>query len=557
MKTLISSVFLLLPLAAFGQNAEPPRFLAADVHVAARTQVQGMRTSTRGERYELKNATMVDLIVLAYSSNPIKVLGGPSWLEMDRFDVIAKQPPQTPQDSQRLMVRSLLAERFKLVIREDSKPLPTYALTMGKKSQLKEADGSGDTGCKAQSTASAAPGTPGDGVIRVVLGNPNGGAPVQLSLANGMIEYKCRNMTMAAFADGLRGMINTNLGVNSVIEQTGLSGIWNFDFRYSLGFILPGAPSPERLTISDAIEKQLGLKLEERQIPTPVLVVESVNRKPVENPPGTAEAIPPIAAPAEFEVASIKASSPDSRGGRFQMQPGGRLNSEGMPLRFLITRAFNIISSDQLMGVPAFADTTRFDLIAKAPADSVAPVGIDQDALAPMMLSLLKDRFKLSYHTEERELPAYTLVAVKPKLKKADPSARSWCKSPSQIPGAPPAPQGSNVMICQNITMTQFADLLRNRTPDLQTAVTDSTGIEGGWDFTLTFNPVAGLQAAVAAARPPDAGPGNPAPAASEPSAGYSIYEAMEKELGLKLEKQKRATQVIVIDHIEQTPTPD
>jgi len=171
-----------------------------------------------------------------------------------------------------------------------------------------------------------------------------------------------------------------------------------------------------------------------------------------------------------------------------------------------------------------------------------------------MMLALLKDRFKFSYHTEERELPAYTLVAAKPKMKKADPSARTWCKNASQVPGAPPPPPRSQSLICQNITMSQFADLLRGRTPELQQPILDSTGIEGGWDFTLTFNPVINLQPAV---RPPDAGPGNPAPAASEPTVAYSIYEALEKQLGLKLEKQKRPTPVIVVDHVEQTPTPD
>jgi uncharacterized protein (TIGR03435 family) len=141
-------------------------------------------------------------------------------------------------------------------------------------------------------------------------------------------------------------------------------------------------------------------------------------------------------------------------------------------------------------------------------------------------------------------------------MKKADPSARAWCKNAAQVPGAPPAPPGSQALICQNITMTQFAELLRGKTPDLQSPVLDSTGIEGSWDFTLTFNPVVSLQAAVG--RPLEAGlPGNLAPAASEPIAGSSIYEALEKQLGLKLEKEKRRAQVIVVDHIEQTPTPD
>jgi uncharacterized protein (TIGR03435 family) len=102
--------------------------------------------------------------------------------------------------------------------------------------------------------------------------------------------------------------------------------------------------------------------------------------------------------------------------------------------------------------------------------------------------------------------------------------------------------------------MAQFVDLLRGRTLDLQQPVLNSTGLEGSWDFTLNFNPVASLVLA-AGVRPPDGGPGNSALAASEPTAGISIFEALEKQLGLKLEKTKRTGQVIVIDHIDQTPT--
>jgi uncharacterized protein (TIGR03435 family) len=104
--------------------------------------------------------------------------------------------------------------------------------------------------------------------------------------------------------------------------------------------------------------------------------------------------------------------------------------------------------------------------------------------------------------------------------------------------------------------MTQLADLLRGRTPELQVPILDSTGLEGSWDFTLAFNPLVSLQLAVARASEPGT-TGNPAAAAAEPTAGVSIFDAMEKQLGLKLEKQKRAIPVIVIDHIEQTPTPD
>ena len=551
----LSVALCILPLLVSGQTSEAPRFLAADVHVSPKTQNQGMRApSSRGVRYEIKNATMVDLIGLAYGFNATRILGGPSWLEMDRFDVIANQPPKTEPEGQKLMLQALLGERFGLVVQQDTKPLPSYALTQGKKPQLKEADGSGETGCKPQSTApTGAPG--GEGVLRLSIGNVNGAAPIQLSLVNGIIEYQCRNMTMAAFAEAARGLLGANLGVNPLLDQTGLSGKWNFDLRFSLGLVgLPGAATGERITISEAIEKQLGLKLEERQIPTPVLIVRSVNQKPNDNPPGTADALGHNAAPSEFEVATVKPTNPDSRNSRFQMQAGGRLNAEGVPLRFLISRAFNTSSNDQIAGVPSWTDTARFDVIAKAPEDSAIQT-LDPDTLAPMMLALLKERFKLTYHMEDREVPAYSLAATKPKMTKADPSTRTWCKPPAQVPGAAPAPPSTQVMICQNITMAQFADLLRGRAGGLDAPILDSTGVEGAWDFRLTFNPVLSLNVPTAA-RPPEAGQaGSQGPAASDPTGGYTIFEALEKQLGLRLVKQKRTSPVLVIDHIEQTPT--
>ncbi len=104
--------------------------------------------TVRGGRYEIRTATMADLVSTAYGVDQDKVLGGPTWLEMDRFDVVAKLPAGSTPDSQKLMLQSLLAERFKLVVHNDVKPLPTYALTASKHPQLKEAEGSGDKGCK-------------------------------------------------------------------------------------------------------------------------------------------------------------------------------------------------------------------------------------------------------------------------------------------------------------------------------------------------------------------------------------------------------------------------
>ena len=108
-----------------------------------------------GDRYQLRQANMVDLIRTAYGVDADNVLGGPSWLELDRFDVIAKTPPATPPETLKLMLQALLADRFKLVVHKDSKPFDAFVLSVGKgKPKLKEADGSGEPGCQSQPLAS-------------------------------------------------------------------------------------------------------------------------------------------------------------------------------------------------------------------------------------------------------------------------------------------------------------------------------------------------------------------------------------------------------------------
>ncbi len=526
----------------------PPKFEAADVRVSAKTTFPRVRTGpVHGGRYEIKTATMVDLIKIAYDFDTDKVLGGPNWLEMDRFDVIAKVPADSTPETRKAMLQSLLEERFKLVVHKDTKPLPTHALTAGKKLQLKEASGSEETGCRPQ-TAS---GPPTEGGIRLMTANSSGVATTINLGPGGTIQFQCRNITMEAFAAGLRGMTGANLGPNAVLDETGLKGSWNFDVKWSLQMVGPTmAISGDRISVSDALEKLLGLKLEERQVPTPVIVVDSVNWKPTENPPGVAEALPSIPVPTEFEVASIKLADAGSRMSRFQMQPGGRLLVEGMPMRQLINRAFNVNNNEQVVLPPKFVGADRFDITAKAAMGPTAG-GVDFEALAPMIRALLVDRFKMTYHTEERPVSAYSLVVEKPKMKKADPASRTFCKDTAAPAGSPP---GSRLLTCQNITMAQFADRLLNMTQELVWPILDATEIEGGWDFALMFSQSAMMM--MGGGRGGDAGQAAGAvPSASDPTGGLTIFEAVQKQLGLKLEKQKRSMPVVVIDHLEEKPT--
>jgi uncharacterized protein (TIGR03435 family) len=510
----IASLTICAVSRAFSQSSEtPPRFEIADVHASAGISSTYFRTPlVHAGRYELKGATMLDLIRTAYGFDADKILGGPSWLEMDRFDILAKLPAGANPETGKLMLQSLLADRFKLALHKDTKPFPAYALTAGKKPQLKEADGDGEAGCKQQ----PASGPPGSGRT---------------------VQYDCRNMTMAAFADGLRRMAGASVGPNPVLDETGLNGKWNFDLTYSL--------QSNQLTLAAAIDQQLGLKLEERQVPMPAIVVDSVNQKPSANPPGLAEALPPIPVPTEFAVASVKPSDPNARAGRLDVQPGGRVTIQNQPMQLLIYQAFLVTNNDQMVA-PKWANTARFDI--NAEADMPAAAALDWETLRPMMRALLVDRFKMAYHTEERPVTTYSLVSVKPIMKKADPASRTRCKYIGAPPGSPPATLADT---CQNITMAQFAEQLRNMAAgSLDWPVTDGTGLDGGWDFTLVFV----RSTAVFGAR--QAGPSlGDVPVASDPTAGYTIFEALEKELGLKLELQKRPMPVIVIDHLEEKPT--
>ena len=152
----------------------------------------------------------------------------------------------------------MLAERFSLVVHKDSRPIPTWTLNVGKKPMLKPADGSGDGGCKIQTKV---------------------GGGVGLNFL-----FSCRNLSMADFAAGLSGMRGVDIGREAVLDQTGLKGAWNFDVTWSpIGApSLPGQTEAP-ITVFEALDKQLGLKLELRKRPVPVLVIDHIEEMPTDN----------------------------------------------------------------------------------------------------------------------------------------------------------------------------------------------------------------------------------------------------------------------------------
>jgi uncharacterized protein (TIGR03435 family) len=521
-KLAITALSLLAAVTAFAQNFAPAtKFELADIHPSARSTNRDDQDVSgglmRGGRYHLRYATMLDLLRMAYGVDAKRILGGPSWLELDRFDIRAKVPNGTTATTVKPMLQALLAERFGLVVHNDTKPVPSWALTAGKHPQLKKSDGSGEGGCHSKDSGE-------------------------------FIEVKCRNVTMAQFVSGLGRMDGAwyYLADNLVVDQTHLEGAWDFDLKYSARWNTNVAGA-ETVSLFAAIAK-LGLALDPSPVPMPVVVIDSVNRTPVPNSPDIDKALPPP--PTEFEVADVKPTDPDYHGYDFQLQDGGRVNIRGATLKTLIQDVWGI-QEEMIVDWPKFMDSDRWDIVAKAPDVMTAEGDADVDSLFEMVKTLLADRFRLAVHYEDRPMPAYVMTAPKPKLKKADPASRSGCKE-----GLPTLvkvdPRGTNpvlgrLLTCTNVSMSYLAENLRFLASGyVHSDVLDSTGLEGGWDFTLSFSKLAQFRGPVPV-------PGTEA--APDPNGAIPLPTAMEKQLGLKLELKKRPVPVLVIDHIQQKPT--
>jgi uncharacterized protein (TIGR03435 family) len=514
-----------MTLACVAATAQSrPEFEIADVHVSplrpdgrSVTVMEG-GGAVRSDRYEISNATLVELIMTAYDVRADAVIGGPSWLALDRFDVIAKPPAGASPTSVNAMLQALLGDRFKLIARPDTRPMPAWVLSKGSGAhKLRQPANTDESGCR------------------------------------NVYEYdrvSCRNVRLDAFIAWLREGPNTTL---PVVNATGIDGNWDFDLD---NLDLPrNRGVSERNPILESVARHMGLKLALEPVSQPVVLVESVNRTPTPNVPDIETRLPPD--PVEFEVAAIRpcdAIDPRRTQGDIgqRISPSGQLTTGCQPLRMHIVSAWNIGSqvramgnmifpnmayTGEIQGAPAWMKSKSFNIVAKAPIPVTRPLVNDVKYRA-MLRNLLVDRFKMKTHYEDRPVDVYTLIATKPNLKKADPSNRAGCRSNGLTAAAP------TVIVCQNVTMAQFADEL-NRSFMIAGAgrrVVDETGIQGTWDVTLSYR-----------TRPPAA---PPAPSqAPDPTDELSPFEALEKQLGLKLSEAKRPMPVFVIDHIEENPT--
>lgn len=238
----------------------------------------------------------------------------------------------------------------------------------------------------------------------------------------------------------------------------------------------------------------------------------------------------------EFEVASVRPSDPEtvleSYVPTLNVAPGATLRIQNRQLKELIMIAFGI-GGRQLAGPQWLidppgrpSDAPRFDIVARVPDNA------KRDEIPAMLQNLLSDRFKLQVHREQRETTIYAVEVAKGGLK-----IKPLPESDDRQSGCARSMFGANgvtTAVCRNMTPAQLAQQLQTLSPAYfpDGPVIDKTGLAGTYTFNLDW----------ITKQQRDAGEDGP-----------SMYDAVEK-LGLHVERQKGAAEMLVVDSIEKAP---
>jgi uncharacterized protein (TIGR03435 family) len=231
-----------------------PVFDVATIKLSKPNAQLSILVSPGGNQFSTTNTSLSDLIAFAWKIHARQITGGPSWLESEKYDLVAKPDIEgLPNDTQvRTMLQKLLADRFQLTFHRDTKELTVYTLVPGK------------TGPKlAQST-----------------GDPNGLSGMGFRALGALIAS---NANMKDFTSLLQTMVLDR----PVVDHSGVAGRYDFTLNWtpdesqftSLAGLKPPAGNADAPPdLYTAIQQQLGLKLESAREPVEVLVIDRVER---------------------------------------------------------------------------------------------------------------------------------------------------------------------------------------------------------------------------------------------------------------------------------------
>lgn len=266
--------------AMFGQSSAPaPTFEVASIKPAPPPSGMMMRIQMGGDpgRINYQNVSLRDVMKQAYDVKDYQITG-PDWLASLRWNITAKMPEDTSKAQVRLMLQSLLADRFHLELHRETKELPTYALVVAKGGpKLKVSEDQPPAGAEGR--------------------GPGGG---RMMMRPGRLEGHA--FTMSQLSDMLARQVG-----RPILDMTGLTGNYDFTLEFTPDAqqnmaMMQGLPMPMPMggeaadkakaeahaseggaSLFSALQEQLGLKLESRKGPVEILVVDKVEKAPTEN----------------------------------------------------------------------------------------------------------------------------------------------------------------------------------------------------------------------------------------------------------------------------------
>jgi uncharacterized protein (TIGR03435 family) len=251
MKRLSLNIALVLVLAAtgYGQTFE---VASIRVNKTDDSGKEGRRINVEATPGSLtmRNVTLLSCIRWAYNVHDYQISGGPNWRDSERYDIIAKPAAAVSEDQMRLMLRALLADRFKLMVGSETRELPVYVMNVGK------------NGHRMQRSKTDGPRTMGP--------------------AAGGLAFKNASMS------DLELFLNTAPGIDRpVLDRTGLEGAFDFALIIFDSQIddaagaKRAAVSAGSSTFADALDR-IGLRLESTKLPTEMITITHAE-KPSEN----------------------------------------------------------------------------------------------------------------------------------------------------------------------------------------------------------------------------------------------------------------------------------
>jgi len=237
-----------------------------------------------GGLYLARNIKLIQFIAFAYRLTQIQlasVVSQAPWVADDRFDIEARAAGDPGKAQYRLMMQSLLADRFKLAVHYETRQVPLYALVLarpgklGPQLRLHRAD---DPVCTAQATQAPGSGLDPEGVD--TEGFPTAcGSPLRLKASvPGRMKVGGRDVSMARFA-----AIETGVGQvdRPMIDQTGLQGNVDYSLEWrqvqaNAGFGAKFEADDSALNFEEALKDQLGIKMVSRKGPAELFFVDHI-----------------------------------------------------------------------------------------------------------------------------------------------------------------------------------------------------------------------------------------------------------------------------------------